>query len=157
DRCAACHKDKYETWSRHPHRWMNAAAVPDHVKGDFSGGARLPYLGGVGRFWREGDTFHMAAERGPVRREFRIHRTIGSRSFQHHPAVRTTGPDPAAAPRSRVDHVLPFGYWLSRRQWVPTVHIGIDREEDADAPRLNPYEDFYFTDYDRRCSICHTT
>jgi hypothetical protein len=157
DKCADCHRQKYESWSRHPHRWMNAAATLDHVKGDFSDQASLPYLGGTGRFWREGDQFRMAAERGSVRREFRITRTIGSRYFEYYIGVQSSGPESADDPRYRVDHVLPFGYWLSRQQWVPTVHIGIDREEDADDPRLNPYEDFYFTDYDRRCSICHTT
>ena len=37
DSCKRCHKDKYESWSRHPHRWMNALADETTVKGDFSG------------------------------------------------------------------------------------------------------------------------
>src|SRR5437879_4800338 len=24
EKCAACHEEKYRSWSQHPHRWMNA-------------------------------------------------------------------------------------------------------------------------------------
>lgn len=155
--CAQCHEEQYRLWSQHPHRWMNAAAIPDHVVGDFSGRARIRYLGGEGRFWREGEQFWMAAERGRGKREFRITRTIGSRYFQYYVGVQTSGPEPASDDRYRVEHVLPFGFWLTKQQWVPTVHIREDRADDADDPRLNPYEDFYFRSYDDICARCHTT
>jgi hypothetical protein len=155
--CAECHREQYRGWSNHPHRWMNAALNPDRVRGDFSGTTKLPYLGGTGRFWRDGDRFHMAAERGPVRRTFRVTRTVGSRYFEYYVGVQTAGPEPADDDRYRVEHVLPFGFWLTRRQWVPTVHIREDRADDADDPRLNPYEDFYFRGYDDICARCHTT
>src|SRR5438552_14993067 len=35
DTCAACHEEKYRSWSQHPHRWMNAAARPERVFGEF--------------------------------------------------------------------------------------------------------------------------
>jgi hypothetical protein len=136
---------------------MNAAATPGAVRGDFSGQAPLPYLGGQGRFWRDGDQYWMAAERGSVRRQFRITRTIGSRYFEYYVGVQTAGPEPAGDPRYTIEHVLPFGYWLGKRQWVPTVHIRDNRVDDYDDPALNPYEGFHFADYDRRCSQCHTT
>src|SRR5205807_4366422 len=134
-------------WSRHPHRWMNAAATPEQVVGDFSGKVGIRYLGGEGRFWRDGDRFHMAAERGSLRRAFRITRTIGSRYFQYYVGVQTAGPEPADPGDKQAEHVLPFGYWLSKRQWVPTVHIREDRADDFDDPRLTPYEGLYFCNY----------
>src|SRR5216683_62470 len=156
-KCQHCHVDKYQAWSQHSHRWMNAAATPDRVKGDFVGPAHLHYLGGEGRFWREGEQFRMAAERAMLKREFRITRTIGSRYFQYYVGVQTAGPEPADDPRYQVEHVLPFGYWLTKRQWVPTVHIREDRADDFDDPKLNPYEEFYFRSYDDICARCHTT
>jgi hypothetical protein len=155
--CAGCHAQQYQNWSRHSHRWMNAAATPEQVVGDFSGKARIRYLGGEGRFWRDGDQFHMAAERGSLRRAFRITRTIGSRYFQYYVGVQTTGPEPANDERYRTEQVLPFGYWFLKKQWVPTVHIREDRADDYDDPKLNPYEDFYFRAYDTHCGRCHTT
>jgi predicted CXXCH cytochrome family protein len=155
--CAQCHEREFRLWSQHSHRWMNAAATPSHVKGDFSGQALLRYLGGEGKFWRDGDQFHLAVARGPLRREFRITRTIGSRYFEYYVGVQTAGPEPKSDPRYQTEHVMPFGYWLTKRQWVPTVHIREDRADDTDDPRLNPYEDFYFRAYDEICARCHTT
>jgi predicted CXXCH cytochrome family protein len=157
EQCGRCHEKEYKAWSRHSHRFMNAAASTEGVRGDFSGQTRFRYLGGEGRFWREGDHYFMAVERGTVRRVFRVRRTIGSRYFQYYVGVQLQGPEPADDLRYRVDHVLPFGYWLGKRQWVPTVHIRDERTDDHDDPKANPYEDFFFADYDRRCSQCHTT
>jgi predicted CXXCH cytochrome family protein len=155
-RCAGCHAAQYKNWSQHPHRFMNAAATPEQVAGDFRD-RRIRYLGGEGRFWQKDGHFHMSAERGRVRREFRIARTIGSRYFQYYVGVQTAGPEPAGDPRYHTEHVLPFGYWLTKGRWVPTVHIREDRADDYDDPQLNPYEDFYFRDYDTICARCHTT
>src|SRR5438552_12081810 len=157
DKCAACHEEKYRTWSQHPHRWMNAAAGPERVFGDFSGSARIRNLGGEGRFWREGDQFFMSAERGAVRRRYRITRTIGSRYFQYYIGLQLQGPELPQDLRYKVEHVLPFGFWLRRQQWVPTVHIRAERKEDSDDPKFNTYEDMVYTPYDRSCSACHTT
>jgi predicted CXXCH cytochrome family protein len=155
--CGRCHKEKFQSWSGHPHRWMNAAATPERVRGDFTGRTLFRYLGGEGRFWREGDQFWMSAKRNEVQRQFRVTRTIGSRYFQYYVGVQTAGPEPADDPRYKVDHVLPFGYWLTKKEWVPTVHISDDRSERGDDTKVNPYEGFAFTDYDRSCSQCHTT
>ena len=157
EKCATCHKENYEAWSKHPHRFMNAKATSDRVMGDFSGRAVFSYLGGQGRFWREGDNYLMSAERGSVRRRWIIHRTIGSRYFQYYVGVQTAGPEPTGDERYTTDHVLPFGFWLTKQQWVPTVHINDTRTESGDDPKHNPYEDFYFAGYDRSCSQCHTT
>src|SRR5262249_37246242 len=35
--CARCHREKFERWSKHPHRRMNQLPGPDTVLGDFSG------------------------------------------------------------------------------------------------------------------------
>src|SRR5437588_7647178 len=70
--CGQCHPNHFKSWSRHPHRWMNAAATPDHVQGDFSDRLPLRFLGGKGRFWKEGGDFRMTVSRGRVCREFRI-------------------------------------------------------------------------------------
>jgi hypothetical protein len=155
--CGQCHPNHFQSWSRHPHRWMNAAATSDHVQGDFSDQTTLRYLGGKGRFWKEGNEFRMTVSRGAVCREFRITRTIGSRYFEYYVGVQTAGPEPADPADKGAEHVLPFGYWLTRRQWVPTVHIREDRADDFDDPRLNPYEGFYFRNYDDICGRCHTT
>src|SRR5438105_9742938 len=88
EKCAECHEEKYRSWSKHPHRWMNAAATPDRVLGDFSGQARIRFQGGEGRFWSEGHHFFMSAERGAVKRRYRINRTIGSRYFQYYVGVQ---------------------------------------------------------------------
>ena len=40
DSCRECHAENYENWSHHSHRWMNALADEESVKGDFSGGPR---------------------------------------------------------------------------------------------------------------------
>jgi hypothetical protein len=157
EKCAECHAEKFKSWSRHPHHWMNAAATPERVLGDFSGNARLSYLGGEGRFWREGTQFFMSAERGSVKRRYRIDRTIGSRYFQYYVGRQLAGPEPAGDPRYEVEHVLPFGYWLRKKQWAPTVHINAERNEDSDDLQFNPYENMVYTPYDRSCSVCHTT
>ena len=136
---------------------MNAAATAERVFGDFSGAIRFAYLGGEGRFWRDGEQFFMSAERGAVKRRYRITRTIGSRYFQYYVGQQLAGPEPAGDPRYEVDHVLPFGYWLRKKQWVPTVHINAERNEDSDDPQFNPYENMVYTPYDRSCSVCHTT
>lgn len=96
--CRDCHAQQHQAWSDHPHRWMNAAATPDAALGAFSGQARLRYLGGEGRFWREGDHFRMAVERGPLRRVFPIRRTIGRRFFQYYVGVQTVGPSRPSTP-----------------------------------------------------------
>jgi len=83
DSCRKCHPQNYASWAEHPHRWMNAMAEQETVRGDFSDAARIEHLGGTGSFVRAGDQYRMNLERDGVRREFHITRPIGSRVFQY--------------------------------------------------------------------------
>ena len=51
DACKKCHLQNYETWSKHPHHWMNTRASKATVKGDFSGNSEIAYKGGKGSFY----------------------------------------------------------------------------------------------------------
>ena len=153
--CRECHPTNHKNWSSHSHRFMNAMATPDTVKGNFSGGASIDYLGGKGTFYREGGAYRMALERDDVRRVFSVERTIGSRFTQYYVGRLLEGPDSENDPRREIEHVLPFGYWFDRKEWVPTVHVF--RDEDADHETWDPYADLKFTPYDRACGDCHTT
>lgn len=153
--CAECHRANFESWSDHPHRWMNALATPASVLGDFSGGQRIEYQGGVGKFLKEGDEYRMVLEKDGKQWVYRIRRTIGSRYFQYYIGILLSGTVPDDAPRRTEDHVLPFGYWMKEKQWVPTVHVF--RKEDADHEEEDPYNALRFLFYDRNCAVCHTT
>jgi predicted CXXCH cytochrome family protein len=137
---------------------MNALAGDATVKGDFSGSAALSYRGGRATFVHEAGRYLMRLERGAVRRAYAINQTIGSRFFQYYVGKQIEGPEPEGHPFSGRDHVLPFGYWLDQREWVPVVHIG---PETPDAERLDPYEPpdhgGYYAVYATSCNYCHTT
>jgi hypothetical protein len=156
--CQKCHQGNYEGWSHHPHRWMNMPAEKATVKGDFSGTATLSYRGGKASFLRQGDKYLMRLERDGERRGYEIHQTIGSRFFQYYVGKQIEGPEPRNHPFYRADHALPFGYWLTHKEWVPVVHIG---PEVADARRPDPYQPpetgMYYAEYARSCNFCHTT
>jgi predicted CXXCH cytochrome family protein len=156
--CKECHKRNYESWSQHPHHWMNALADTSTVKGDFSGKASIAYLGGKGTFYRQAGKYFMRLERGPVSRLYEIHQTIGSRFFQYYVGKQIEGPEPPGHPFSGQDHVLAFGYWLSQKEWVPVIHIG---PEKADGARADPFDPpgqgIYYAAYAASCNYCHTT
>ncbi len=156
--CRKCHESNYEGWSRHPHRWMNALADDQTVVGDFSGDATIEYLGGTGRFYRQAGEYRMRVERGSTRRIYRITQTLGSRFFQYYIGVMLEGPEPLYHKFYHEEHVLPFGYWIEPKQWVPTVHVG---PEVPDGQRPDPYDPptelpFYAL-YATNCSQCHST
>ncbi len=181
--CQKCHPQNYGQWSHHPHRWMNALADDSTVRGDFAG-AEMSYLGGRATFTREAGRYLMRLERGGVRRTYTVTQTIGSRFYQYYVGRQVEGPEPRpGAPGSRIgsrwEHdvgrqavepgpegrpasgqevVLPFGYWLDRRLWVPIVHVGpetpdADRLDPFDPPDQGPYHAVYATS----CNFCHTT
>jgi predicted CXXCH cytochrome family protein len=156
--CQQCHAENYELWSKHPHRWMNALADSSTVKGDFSKEAAISYRGGRASFSREGSNFVMRLERGDLRRSYRITQTIGSRLFQYYVGRQTEGPEPKTHHFYSADHVLPFGYWLDQKEWVPIVHIG---PEVADSERPDPFtppeRGQYYAEYATSCNSCHTT
>jgi len=159
DSCRPCHPEKHEAWSNHSHRWMNALANPDTIKGDFSGKATISYLGGKGSFETVGEKYLMKLERGPIKRVYEIHQTIGSRFYQYYVGKLIDGPEPPQHHFYHTDHVLPFGYWLTRREWVPVVHIG---PEMPDGERPDPFgappeKGKHYAEYASSCNHCHTT
>ncbi|HTI50781.1 MAG TPA: hypothetical protein VL475_07515, partial [Planctomycetaceae bacterium] len=64
-------------------------------------------------------------------------------------------------------HVLPLGYWLDPREWVPTVHVGAElREGERPDPyvarppytgNFAEYADQTIDLYRSQCNFCHTT
>ncbi|MBC8353377.1 MAG: hypothetical protein H8E66_15370 [Planctomycetes bacterium] len=159
--CRSCHAKNYEKWSTHPHRWMNAIANSDNVHGDFSGSAVIEYRGGKARFYESFGEPHMELWREETRLTYEVLETIGSRFFQYYVGRLTDGPFPDGHPYREVDHVLPFGYWLDRQEWVPIVHIG---DELPDRLRVDPFAlpqqpeiGVGFAPYSLMCNVCHTT
>ena len=135
--CRECHKENHESWSKHPHRWMNALADAQTVVGDFSGDYEMKYKGGVGNFYQEGDQYRMRYTKGDTVRVYQINQTIGSRFFQYYVGKGLEGPESEEHDYYHRDHVLPFGYWIDRKAWVPIVHV---YEEEADDRRWDPID-----------------
>ena len=152
--CQKCHEENYESWLSHPHRLMNAVADEKGVQGDFSGRSSIDYKGGRGTFYRQDDEYRMRLIRGDLRRTFSIRRTIGSRFFQYYVGLQIEGPEPRDHPVWNVDHVLPFGYWMSQGWWVPIVHVS---DELPDEQREDPFAEPSKLPYDRSCAVCHNT
>ena len=159
--CRKCHKKNYDAWHEHPHRKMNLLASADTVVGDFSGDASIRYRGGTATFATGEDGVQMTLSRGETPRVYGVDETIGSRFFQYYVGSLVKGPEPEAHPMYQARFVLPFGYWLDEKQWVPVVHVS---EEVADDLRGDPFEvaadaqdgkDFY--SYNRHCANCHST
>ena len=82
--CEECHKDQYDAWLKHPHRFMNAIATRETVHGDFSERANMTYLGGTFSFYHKDDQYFMELVRGEIRRTYSVERTIGSRFLQYY-------------------------------------------------------------------------
>jgi predicted CXXCH cytochrome family protein len=158
DACQKCHPANYESWSAHPHRVMNVLATDATVKGDFSSGATIDYRGGKATFAHESGDYLMRLERDGERRTYRVTQTIGSRFFQYYVGRLVEGPEPADHHFYSKDHVLFFGYWLSRKEWVPIVHVG---PETPDADRADPFQPpesgRFYAEYAASCNYCHTT
>ena len=157
--CGKCHRKNYDLWSRHPHRWMNALATEETVRGDFSSDASVSYLDGTAQFSRDGDRNRMQLERDGVRRIYEVTQTIGSRFFQYYVGKLIEGPEADDHDSWQVDHVLPFGYWLDRREWLPIVHVHDDVKK-LDGLRSDPFDarpgSLAFRPY-YRCNACHAT
>lgn len=155
DACRECHRKNYDSWSKHSHRWMNAAAKAVNVKGDFSGES-ISFQGGIATFYRDGGRFFMRL----VREDERIYgvtQTIGSRFYQYYVGKQITGPATDLDVAFQEDHVLPFGYWLEKEEWVPIVRV---TNEHADGQRVDPFAPLVestVVTYTRSCNACHTT
>ncbi len=156
DSCEKCHSTRYQAWSKHSHRWMNAQANRETVKGDFSGQATIQYRGGRGTFFHRDGSYRMRLVRGELQRTYQIERTVGSRFFQYYVGKQIAGPEDRDHPIWTVDHLLPFGYWLDEKQWVPVVHIDAGGEV-PDSKREDPFLEASKVPYDQGCSGCHTT
>lgn len=137
ERCEDCHRENHAAWSQSSHRWMNALANEETVKGDFSGSAQFHYRGGEGQFFIQDGKYMMRYERSDLTRQWEIHQTIGSRFYQYYVGVGLEGPEPEGHDYYEVDHVLPFGYWIERKAWVPVVHVSA---ELPDGQRWEPVE-----------------
>jgi predicted CXXCH cytochrome family protein len=137
---------------------MNALASAETVRGDFSETASISYRGGHATFRRANGGYVMALERDGVRRTYRITQTIGSRFYQYYVGRQTEGPEPPSHHFYQKDHVLPFGYWLGAKEWVPTVHIGPEvSDEQRPDPYAPPDRGSYYAEYAVSCNYCHTT
>jgi hypothetical protein len=156
--CQECHPGNYQAWSAHPHRWMNQPANPTTIKGDFSDTAAISYRGGRAFFERQGGVCFMRLERDGRRRVYRITQTIGSRFYQYYVGRQVEGPEPPEHHFYHKDHVLPFGYWLEPKAWIPIVHVG---PELPDANRPDPFappeSGRHYAEYAASCNYCHTT
>ena len=162
DACRECHKSQYQDWTTHSHRRMNAVATESTVKGDFSGNAEITYQGARGQFLKSGDRYLMRITQDERTMVYDIHQTIGSRFFQYYIGVLADGIAPEGHTRHRLNHVLPFGYWLEQKMWVPIVHMFLELPDEGgrwnplDPPRVvsGKPDDL---NYAESCSICHTT
>lgn len=134
DACTSCHQDNHTDWSAHSHRWMNALAKPETVKGNFEN-AKINYRGGIGTFYKVDGQYRMKFDREgssdfkEVHREYEIHQTIGSRFYQYYVGKGLVGPEPKSHSFYKEDFVLPFGYWLEKDAWVPIVHVAEEKRE----------------------------
>lgn len=164
DACRECHKQQHNHWMTHSHRRMNAVASDETVKGDFSGSGSIKYQGARGEFMRDGGRYRMRITYEDDGRTmlFDVQQTIGSRFFQYYIGVLIDGLPTAAYSSPDVEYVLPFGYWLDRKAWVPVVHI--DEEYPDEGERWNPLRSQYPADgepielsYAESCSHCHTS
>ena len=155
--CKNCHLKNYQSWSEHPHRWMNSLVEHANVVGDF-GERTMDYLGGRATFLVVDGRYVMRLQRDGTTRDFEVTQTIGSRFFQYYVGRQTAGPEPPASPQRTADHVLPFGFWIEEQEWVPIVHVG---DELPDGERLDPFDAEslaqHHNAYARQCSTCHTT
>ncbi len=159
DACRECHKKNYDSWSHHPHRWMNALADTSTVVGDFSGKS-ISYLGGKATFFKENGEYRMRLEREETQ-TYAIHQTIGSRFFQYYIGKQIDGSQTPKqrTDRQELDHVLPLGYWIEPGEWVPIVNVA--HEEVPDGQRMDPFDaksyQTNFCVYSDACDVCHTT
>ncbi|MCA9175646.1 MAG: hypothetical protein KDB14_14275 [Planctomycetales bacterium] len=160
--CQKCHKKNYESWSRHPHRFMNARATAETVKGDFAGDATIQYQGASGRFFVENGEYRMEIRQDGKTHLYGIAKTLGSRFFQYYIGHGIGGEAPRGHDYYEEDQVLPFGYWIDRRMWVPIVHVADELPDENGRwnPLTPPFQDKNGQAdlvYAERCSMCHTT
>jgi hypothetical protein len=148
--CRECHEANYHDWSRHGHRYMTGKTTPDRVFGDFSG-KTIKYQGGEGHFYKKDGKFRMRLSRNGKVWEYVLTRTIGWRHMQDYAGHLESGPDHPESARRNTEHVMPFGYDIGSKAWMPTVHVF----PDYDIP--DSFEPHRIAPYDGGCSDCHNT
>ena len=153
--CKECHVKNYEGWSRHPHRWMNAFATDENVRGDFSGDAVVSYQGGRATFYVEKGKRRVTLERGEMRRTYQVVQTIGSRFYQSCIGKQIEGPEPADHLVWKEDLHIPFTYWIERGEWIPETHVGLELPDDERADLFS--SPGQVIPYATGCATCHTT
>ena len=169
--CANCHVENHKKWSQHPHRWMNAVASPESVKGTFDG-TSIKLRGGTIVPYRKDGQYRMRLERDSHWREFEITHTIGSRFQQYYIGeflngawFENTGENGTRHDGEEKDHsldhlerntkmVLPVGYRIKHEMWAPTYSVSTVNDTDATS---DPYQDFAPIAYYDFCAKCHTT
>jgi len=156
--CVECHEENHADWHGHSHRRMHELATEETVEGDFSGtgpASQIRYLAGLARFYKERGAFRMSLEREGGKRVYSVERTIGSRFFQYYVGKLLEGEEPEGLALRSVEHVLPFGWWIDKQEWVPTVHVfRLTREDDEG---FDPFAPDEMSNYDSACASCHTT
>ena len=119
---------------------------------------RSAIIGGDATFRRDDVRYIMELHRDGTSRTYEVSQTIGSRFFQYYVGRMVQGPEPSFSQLRTAEHVLPFGYWIEEREWVPVVHID---EERPEGQRLDPFDGVSITEnlrqYSTQCNFCHTT
>lgn len=151
--CKECHKNKYDSWSKHPHRWMNAIATDKTVKGDFDD-FKVEFMGGTILNYKHGNEFRVRLERDGIRHTFRVTQTVGSRIFQFYVGRLIEGPEPHDYIGYKEDHVIYSGWRTTENKWMPASGVGFG---DFDHNRKDPYVDSIGANYAKECMECHTT
>ena len=158
DACARCHRENHDGWLQHSHRKMNQLADETTVVGDFAGKV-IEVSGGVAHFEHApSGPFLLTLERpGTARRVYRVTRTIGSRFKQFYAGVLIEGA-PLATNTVDDEVVLPFGFWIEPRRWLPISYFdpyGDDVRRDGQ-PSFDPFKpkDIAIA---KVCGYCHNT
>jgi hypothetical protein len=142
--CQACHAEQHATWAASYHRTMTQAARPDTALGPFDGtdlalGARtLRLTTRQDALWAE--VVAPDAGRGGETGVLPVTLMTGSHHMQFYWVP---------SGRGREVNLLPYGYLLEERRWVPRRAVFLTPPTDAwgsDEGRWN-----------RNCIGCHTT
>lgn len=154
--CGSCHKKNYRAWLEHPHRRMNQLVSDEAVAGDFEG--RVVETGdGTARFDHPapGEFLLTFEGTGRPRRVYRITRTIGSRIKQFYAGLLVEG-EPFARNRPDDEVVVPFGWWIHERRWMPINYFDEDNDvvDDGTADVGKWPKDVAIR---KVCVFCHNT
>lgn len=125
-KCAECHQEQHQLWSKHPHRFMNQLASKAAIKGNFADHVWTVRPGYTVTFSTEGNDFLMTVDR-PTRERtrYKVTRTVGSRFVQYYIGVQTVGTEPPGDRVYTTEHRLPFAYWFRMNRWLPIDYFDV--------------------------------